>query len=543
MGRPAAASDAGAGLSPSARLTLTNVSKRFPGVQANDRVNLTVRPGEIHAVLGENGAGKSTLMKIIYGVTRPDTGAIAWNGRPVAIENPRHARALGIAMVFQHFALFETLTVAENVWLGLDRRREGLRTRADVAREIARVSEVYGMDLEPGRLVAALSIGERQRVEIVRALLTRPQLLILDEPTAVLTPQMVERLFTTLRQLAAEGCSILYISHKLDEVRALCGSCTVLRGGRAVATVDPRLETNESLSERMLGAAPPLPVARKVNAGEARLVVRGLTLPPEDETGVPLNEVGLELRSGEILGVAGVSGNGQAELLAALSGEDRRAPRGTITLMGREVSGASPRARRALGLRFVPEERIGRGSVPSLALADNTLLTRAEPIGRGGWLRRGGARRLAARIIERFGVSARGPESRAASLSGGNLQKFIVGREIDAAPKVLIVAQPTWGLDVGAAAGVRREIAALADAGAAVLVLSEDLEELFELCSELVVVARGRLSPRIAARDADAALIGQWMAGLFHARRATTGTPSLPGDAVAAPAVNVEAHA
>jgi ABC-type uncharacterized transport system ATPase subunit len=528
-----AAGGDGAGTSPAPRLELTNVSKRFPGVQANDRVNLSVAPGEIHAVLGENGAGKSTLMKIIYGAVRPDEGAIAWNGAPVMVHNPRQARELGIAMVFQHFALFETLTVAENVWLGLDRRL----TRAQVAREVERVSALYGVDLPPGRLVSSLSIGERQRVEILRALLASPQLLILDEPTAVLTPQMAERLFVTLRQLAGEGCSILYISHKLDEVRALCESCTVLRAGRAVATVDPRRETNRSLSELMLGAAPPAPPARAAAAGDLVLQVSGLSLPPAEETGVQLAGVELALRAGEILGVAGVSGNGQNELLAALSGEDRRAPAGSVRLFGRDVSGASPRSRRALGLHFVPEERIGRGSVPGLPLAANTLLTRREPIGRGGWLHRGRARRLASRLIDRFAVSAPGPEAAAGSLSGGNLQKFIVGREVDAAPRVLIVAQPTWGLDVGAAAQIRREIVALCEAGGCALIVSEDLDELFEVCSELVVIARGRLSPRIAVRDATPALIGEWMSGLFHA----AGAAAEPRPA---PAVReAEAHA
>jgi len=487
-------------------------------------------PGEIHAVLGENGAGKSTLMKIIYGAVRPDEGALAWNGVPVAIHNPRQARALGIAMVFQHFALFETLTVAENVWLGLEKKM----TRAEVTREVERVSGLYGLELEAGRMVSSLSVGERQRVEILRALLTNPQLLILDEPTAVLTPQMAERLFVTLRQLAAEGCSILYISHKLDEVRALCTRCTVLRGGRAVGSVDPRLETNGSLSELMLGEAPPAPPVRAARIGDTALEVRGLSLPSLDEVGVALTNIDFGLRSGEILGVAGVSGNGQAELLAALSGEDRRAPAGSIRLRGRDVSGAAPRARRALGLHFIPEERIGRGSVPGLALAANTLLTRREPVGRGGWLHRGRARRLAASLIARFGVSARGPDAMAASLSGGNLQKFIVGREVGAAPKVLVVGQPTWGLDVGAAALIRREIAALCDAGGAALIVSEDLEELFELCSDLVVIARGRLSPRIAVRDANPALVGQWMSGLFAETAAPASAPVATG---------VEAHA
>jgi ABC-type uncharacterized transport system ATPase subunit len=515
MGRREAADDHEAGTTPTPRLKLTNVSKRFPGVQANQRVSLTVLPGEIHAVLGENGAGKSTLMKIVYGAVRPDEGTLVWDGVPVEIASPRQARALGIAMVFQHFALFETLTVAENVWLGLERKI----SRAAVGREVERVAASYGLELDPERHVSTLSVGERQRVEILRALLGRPKLLILDEPTAVLTPQMAERLFATLRQLAAEGCAILYISHKLDEVRALCARCTVLRAGRVVATVDPRDETNASLSELMLGAAPPpAPIRAVPSSGRELLAVCDLSLAPADELGLALVGVDFALRSGEILGVAGVSGNGQAELLAVLSGEDRRAAVGSIRLCGQDVSTAPPRARRALGLHFVPEERIGRGSVPALALSANTLLTRREPVGVGGWLHRGRARRLAARLIERFGVSARGPDAAAGSLSGGNLQKFIVGREVDAAPRVLVVAQPTWGLDVGAAAQIRREIAALCDAGAAALIVSEDLDELRELCGALMVIARGRLSPRIAVADATPALIGQWMSGLFAGR-------------------------
>jgi ABC-type uncharacterized transport system ATPase subunit len=502
-------------------------------------------PGEIHAVLGENGAGKSTLMKIIYGAVRPDTGTVAWNGAPVEIHNPRQARALGIAMVFQHFALFETLTVAENVWLGLDPKPgDEPLSRAQVAREVERVAGVYGLDLAAHRHVSSLSVGERQRVEILRALLTDPRLLILDEPTAVLTPQAAERLFVTLRQLADGGCSILYISHKLDEVRALCSSCTVLRGGRVTGAVDPREETNRSLSELMLGAAPPAPPVRAARIGEVGLEVRDLSLAPAEPFGVALSGIDLSLRGGEILGVAGVSGNGQGELLAALSGEDPRAPAGSVRLFGRDVAGTAPRARRALGLHYVPEERVGRGSVATLSLASNTLLTRREPVGPGGWLRRGLARRLAARLIERFDVRAGGPDAVAGSLSGGNLQKFIVGREVDAAPKVLVVAQPTWGLDVGAAAQIRRDIAALGDAGAAVLVVSEDLEELFELCSDLVVIARGRLSPRVAVRDANPALIGQWMSGLFPDKTTPEAPPAVAIVEVEVEVeVDVEAHA
>ncbi|WP_395138189.1 ABC transporter ATP-binding protein [Schlegelella aquatica] len=494
------------------RLELQGISKQYPAVKANDRVHLKVAPGEIHAVLGENGAGKSTLMKIIYGAVRPDEGEIRWNGEPVLIRNPHEARELGISMVFQHFSLFDTLTAAENVWLGLDRRL----SLAQVSERIREVSGQYGLDVDPARPVHTLSVGERQRVEIVRALLTDPQLLILDEPTSVLTPQAVEKLFVTLRQLAATGCSILYISHKLDEIRALCHHCTVLRGGRVTGEVDPTKETNASLSRLMIGAEPPQLVHRRVEAGEVALAVDGLTLPRSHPFGTTLSDVRLEVRRGEILGVAGVSGNGQQELLAALSGEDLRPPAASIRLFGQDIARHSPRKRRREGLHFVPEERLGRGAVPTMSLAENTLLTRTESVSRRtGWVDVRALRAQAQHLITRFKVKAGGPDAAAKSLSGGNLQKFIVGREIEAQPKVLIVAQPTWGVDVGAAAQIRSELLALRDAGCAVLVVSEELEELFEISDRLVVIAQGRVSPAVPTGQATVEQIGEWMSGLW----------------------------
>ena len=490
------------------RLELQDISKQYPAVKANDRVSLRVKPGEIHAVLGENGAGKSTLMKIIYGAVRPDEGSMRWNGEVVQVANPAAARALGISMVYQHFSLFDTLTVAENVWLGLDRAW----ALADVTRRIGEVSATYGLEVEPARPVHTLSVGERQRVEIIRALLTDPQLLILDEPTSVLTPQAVDKLFATLRQLAAKGCSILYISHKLDEIRALCHHCTVMRGGRVTGEVDPTQETNASLSRLMLGAEPPPLQHRASQPGEVALAVKGL--------GSGLQDVHLELRAGEIVGIAGVSGNGQQQLMALLSGEDARAQKSTIVLRGEPVGGTSPAYRRARGLHFVPEERLGRGAVPSMSLAHNTLLTRSEAVGRGGWLRLAALQQQATGLISRFRVKAGGPGAPAQSLSGGNLQKFIGGREIDARPQVLIVSQPTWGVDVGAAGQIRAELLALRDAGCAVLVVSEDLDELFELSDRLHVIAGGRLSPSVPIAQATVEQIGLWMSGLWDATEA-----------------------
>jgi general nucleoside transport system ATP-binding protein len=509
------------------RLSLKGITKRYPAVVANDGVSLEVAPGEIHAVLGENGAGKSTLMKIIYGAVRPDEGEIWWNGQPVSVRNPHEARALGIAMVFQHFSLFDTLTAAENVWLGLD----ASNTLASVTQRIRAVAGEYGLDVDPLRPVHTLSVGERQRVEIVRALLTKPQLLILDEPTSVLTPQAVQKLFETLRALAATGCSILYISHKLDEIRALCHKCTVLRGGRVTGEVDPRLETNASLSRRMIGAEPPRLERAQPHLGDVALSVRGLRLPKRDQFGVTLEDVDFDVRAGEVVGIAGVSGNGQPELMAAISGEDPRAPAGSIALFGADIGAAPPGVRRRAGMHFVPEERLGRGAVPTLSLAQNTLLTRTGAVGALGLLRLARTVRLAADLIKRFRVKAKGPDAAAKSLSGGNLQKFIMGRELDAQPRLFVVSQPTWGVDVGAAADIRGEILRLRDAGAAVLVVSEELEELFEITDRLVVMARGRMSPGVATSSATVEQVGVWMSGLW------------PGAGAAAPSKHADEHA
>ncbi len=494
------------------RLELRGISKQYPAVKANDRVSLRVKPGEIHAVLGENGAGKSTMMKMIYGAVQPDEGDILWNGAAVRVRNPHEARALGISMVFQHFSLFDTLTAAENVWLGLDKALP----LPEVTERIRKVSGEYGLEVHPERPVHTLSVGERQRVEIVRALMTDPKLLILDEPTSVLTPQAVDKLFVTLRQLSANGCSILYISHKLDEIRALCHHCTVMRGGRVTGEVDPTQETNASLSKLMIGAEPPQLQHRQARLGEVVLEVRGLSLDKESPFGTALKEIALEVRAGEIVGVAGVSGNGQQEFMAALSGEDTRSPPGSIRLFGRDIARHAPGQRRRVGLHFVPEERLGRGAVPTLSLAQNTLLTRTHTLGRGGWIRVAQVRELAAELIRRFNVKAGGTEAAAKSLSGGNLQKFLVGREIQASPKLLIVSQPTWGVDVGAAAQIRGELLALRDAGCALLVVSEELDELFEISDRLVVIAQGRVSPSVPTAQATVERIGEWMSGLWQ---------------------------
>jgi simple sugar transport system ATP-binding protein len=495
------------------RLELLGITKIYPAVVANDGIDLTVMPGEIHAVLGENGAGKSTLMKIIYGVTKPDAGTIRWNGNAVAIASPAKARALGIGMVFQHFSLFETLTVSENIALALEPGAAG----AGLDERIRDVSERYGLPLDPRRHVHTMSVGERQRVEIVRCLLQQPRLLIMDEPTSVLTPQAVEKLFATLRRLATEGCSILYISHKLDEIRALCQRATVLRAGKVTGECDPRQETSSGLARMMIGGELPYPRHRRARTrGDGTLVVRALSLPADDPFGTDLIDIDLAVRGGEIIGIAGISGNGQKELLAALSGERPVSNEKLIMLNGIAAGRLDAAARRALGLAFIPEERLGRGAVPEMSLADNALLTaHRQELTSHGFIRADAVRAYAQATIARFDVKAPGPAVAARSLSGGNLQKYIAGREILQGPRVMIAAQPTWGVDVGASAQIRQALVDLRDEGVAVLVVSEELDELFEICDRIAVIARGRLSPATPTRETNAADIGLLMGGSF----------------------------
>ncbi len=497
------------------RLDLRGISKRYGTTQANAGIDLRVMPGEIHALLGENGAGKSTLVKIIYGVVQPDAGTIAWEGRVVSVADPNAARALGIGMVFQHFSLFETLTVAENIALGL-------ATQESIAALSARIAEVaarYGLAVDPGRHVHHLSVGERQRVEILRCLLQAPRLLIMDEPTSVLTPQEVEGLFVMLRRLAAEGCSILYISHKLPEIQALCDTATVLRGGRVVGTCVPRETAPAVMAEMMIGRALAAPaVIARPPAGAAVLEARRLSLPADDPFGTDLRAIDMEVRGGEILGIAGVAGNGQKELLAALTGERLAADQGAVLVAGTPCGRRGAAARRRLGLAAVPEERLGRGAVAELSLTENALLTGTDGgLVRGGFVNFPGLRRFASGVIDAFRVVAAGADAPASSLSGGNMQKFIIGREVGHAPKVLIASHPTWGVDVGAALAIHDALRDLAASGVGVLIVSEDLDELFAICDRISVLHAGHLSPATAVAETDIERIGLLMGGMAHA--------------------------
>ncbi len=495
-----------------ALLEMSGVTKRFPGVLANDAVGFDIGHGEIHALLGENGAGKSTLVKMIYGVMRPDEGDMVFDGAPYAPAKPSEARARGVGMVFQHFSLFEALTVAENVALGMDRAAAA----GDLDAKIIGVSNTYGLPLDPARLVGSLSVGERQRVEIVRCLLQNPRLLIMDEPTSVLTPQEVEILFETLRRLAEEGCSILYISHKLEEIRALCDRATVLRGGKVVGDCDPKQETARSLAEMMIGTTLSPPQQQHNEPGAERLVVENLSRQSPLPFGVDLEGISFSVRAGEILGIAGVAGNGQDELMEVLIGEVPAAGDGVVRLDGEAVGRRNPTARRARGMCFVPEERLGHGAVPDMALWENTILsarTRKE-LSAHGFINIGKAERYAEEVVGAFNVKTAGVGHAARSLSGGNLQKFIVGREILQAPTVLIASQPTWGVDAGAAADIHRALQALAEGGAAILVISQDLDELMAISNRFAVISEGRLSAPQPVGEVSVEEIGLLMGGV-----------------------------
>ncbi|XOZ34559.1 ABC transporter ATP-binding protein [Halomonadaceae bacterium KBTZ08] len=507
----------------SRRLELVGISKTYPGCVANDMVEMTVKPGEIHALVGENGAGKSTLMKIIYGVVKPDAGQIIWNDKETPITGPAHARGLGMGMVFQHFSLFQTLTVTENIALYLSRGEYGSRRR--LRERILKVGNDYGLGIDPDRHIHTLSVGEQQRVEIVRCLLQDIQLLILDEPTAVLTPGEVDHLAKVLTQLANKGCSILFISHKLEEVRSLCDRATILRGGRVVGSCIPADTTPEQLSQMMLGDD--LRIEKRLGAGspgEVALSLKAVSVTPNGPFSVPLHNLNLDLHAGEITGLAGVAGNGQDELVDLING-DLAPDSGRLLLCDRELTHAGVLERRRNGLATVPADRLGRGSVHSMSLTENRLLTAyvTDPDARH-FLHWRPLMERTQELIRYHQVKASGPGATAGSLSGGNLQKFIVGREIDQSPKVLICFYPTWGVDIGSANRIHQELARLRDQNTAILILTEDLDELFLLCDRVGAICGGELSPLAAGDQVSMETLGQWMAGSFNASQALEGT-------------------
>ena len=506
-------------------LEAKNITKVFGELRANDDVTLSLKPGEIHALLGENGAGKSTLVKIIYGSLQATSGALFWKGQPVTVANPGAARELGIGMVFQHFSLFDALTVTQNISLALP---------ADVdigalAGRIEKVSNDYGLPLRPDALVADLSVGERQRIEIVRCLLQEPRLLIMDEPTAVLTPQEANQLFVTLDRLAGEGCGVLYISHRLEEVQRICHDATILRHGKLVARVDPRQETAGSLANLMVGAeVAAVKTDRNGTPGAPLLELTDLSLPTDDPFGVALKDINLSVRAGEIVAVAGVAGNGQSEFFDAISGEQQLGNKDTVKVAGQGCGRESITRRRLRNMAFVPEERLGHGAVPNFPLSDNVVLTHhaiGEGVVRNGLINRAAAQDVNQEVTQLFDVRKDIPDPEARSLSGGNLQKFVVGREMARKPKVLVVNQPTWGVDAGAAAMIRQALIDLARSGSAVLVISQDLDEIFEISDRIAVISRGELSDAYPAEEMTLEQIGLLMAGAHEKAVEPGGAP------------------
>ncbi|MCV6823652.1 MULTISPECIES: ABC transporter ATP-binding protein [Halocynthiibacter] len=491
-------------------LSVNGLTKAYPGVVANNNVSFSIKPGEVHALLGENGAGKSTLVKMIYGLVRPDSGDMALNGAPYTPSEPRAARASGVAMVFQHFSLFDALSVAENIALGM----ENPPKQNVLSAQIREVSETYGLPLDPERLVGELSAGERQRVEIIRCLLQNPKILIMDEPTSVLTPQEVEILFETLRKLSAEGTAILYISHKLDEIRALCDSATILRLGEVVDICNPHEKTARELAEMMVGQTLHTPSRKPHKQEGVVLQVSDLSMRSATAFGTSLKDISFSVHAGEVLGIGGVAGNGQDELLAAISGETSP-DAGTVTVHGTPVQHLGPNQRRKLAILTAPEERLGHAAAPDMSLIENALMTGAirENLTNRGFLKWGAAKTFAEKIIANFDVRTPSPNNAARALSGGNLQKFVVGREILQRPDVLVVNQPTWGVDAAAAADIRQALLDLAAQGSAVIAISQDLDELMEISDNFSALNEGRLTAPRSVQGLTVDEIGLMMGG------------------------------
>jgi len=504
-------------------LSLHQITKRYPAIIANDSISLDVDPGSIHAILGENGAGKSTLVKLVYGLIEPDSGHISWQGERVDLRSTAAARKLGIGMVFQHFSLFETLSVVENISLTLP------GSRASLSKRIREMGERYQLIVNPEASVHSLSVGERQRVEIIRCLMQDLKLLILDEPTSVLPPQHISSLFDALRKLRDSGVAILFISHKLEEIRQLCDKATILRNGKVASTVNPADSSATELATLMIGHDVPAVSTRATQtiADKPLLEVNSVSSKSPDPFGTSLDNIQLRVHGGEIVGIAGVSGNGQQELSRLLSGEriDSQLGLGAIRMMDNDVTHMGAADRRGLGFSFVPEERLGRGAVPSMALSKNTLLTAySKGLLKNGFLRKKQIRNYTQECITDFDVRCGGSESTANSLSGGNLQKFIIGRELMLQPKLLFVAQPTWGVDIGASTAIRQRLIDLRDSGIAILIISEEIEELFEITDRLHVMNRGSLSPPLITAEVTPNDVGEYMIGTQSSHSSQTDT-------------------
>ncbi|MCK6584007.1 MAG: ABC transporter ATP-binding protein [Anaerolineales bacterium] len=496
-------------------LEMRGITKRFPGVLASDHVDFDVKSGEVHALLGENGAGKSTLMKILYGLYHPDEGEILLNGKPVSIASPNDSIGLGIGMIHQHFMLVPTLTVAENVALGLPSTRGFMTDLDQVSKRILELAKIYGLKIDPEAYIWQLSVGQQQRVEIIKALYRGAALLILDEPTAVLTPQEVDELFVIMRQMVKDGHGLIFISHKLHEVVEISNRVTVLRDGRKIGTRPTSEVTKQDLANWMVGREVGLiPDRGVVDRGEARLELNNISC--SSDRGTPgLRGVTLEVCSGEILGIAGVSGNGQRELAEVIAGL-RKAASGQVVLEGQDVTGLPPAARTDRMLSYIPEERMRDGVIREFTVAENMVLREHEkrPYSRVGFLNLGEISRHTDELIKRFQVKTPSRDTLAKNLSGGNIQKVVLAREISRAPRVVIAAQPTRGLDIGATEYVREQLLEQRRNGVAIMLISEDLDEILALSDRIAVLYEGRVMDIVPREHATPEKLGLLMAGV-----------------------------
>ena len=498
-------------------IEMLNITKRFPGIVANDNITLQLKKGEIHALLGENGAGKSTLMSVLFGLYRPEEGVIKKDGRVVEVKDPNDANALGIGMVHQHFKLVECFTVLDNIIMGVEPCKHGFLQKAEAREKVLALSEKYGLRVDPDALVEDITVGMQQRTEILKMLYRENEILIFDEPTAVLTPQEIEELMQIMRNLAAEGKSILFISHKLNEIMAVADRCSVLRKGKYIGTVDIKDTTREELSRMMVGRDVEFVVHKEpAKPGKTILEVEGMTVASRTHSNDAVKHVSFNVRAGEIVCIAGIDGNGQTELVYGLTGLEPLKG-GKITLEGQDITNAPIRKRSTMGMSHIPEDRHKHGLVLDYTLEDNMVLQRyfePEFVSKAGFLKRKAIRDYAGRLIEQYDVrSGQGPVTIARSMSGGNQQKAIVAREIDKDPELLIAVQPTRGLDVGAIEYIHKQIVAQRDAGKGVLLVSLELDEVMALSDRILVMYEGEIVGQLDPKTTTVEELGLYMAG------------------------------
>ena len=498
-------------------IEMLNITKRFPGIVANDNITLQLKKGEIHALLGENGAGKSTLMSVLFGLYRPEEGVIKKDGKVVEIRDPNDANALGIGMVHQHFKLVECFSVLDNIIMGVEPCKHGFLQKAEAREKVLALSEKYGLRVDPDALVEDITVGMQQRTEILKMLYRENEILIFDEPTAVLTPQEIEELMQIMRNLAAEGKSILFISHKLNEIMSVADRCSVLRKGKYIGTVDIRDTTREELSRMMVGRDVEFVVHKEpAKPGKTILAAEGLTVASKTHSKDAVRNVSFTVRAGEIVCIAGIDGNGQTELVYGLTGLEPLKG-GKITLDGQDITQAPIRKRNTMGMSHIPEDRHKHGLVLDYTLEDNMVLQRyfePEFVSKAGFLKRKAIRDYAGRLIEQYDVrSGQGPVTVARSMSGGNQQKAIVAREIDKDPELLIAVQPTRGLDVGAIEYIHKQIVAQRDAGKGVLLVSLELDEVMALSDRILVMYEGEIVGELDPKTTTVEELGLYMAG------------------------------